>query len=53
MILLSDFMTKFAYFVGDKENAVLYSQQNNAMKANLHNLLFNEETGLYTDWADK
>jgi hypothetical protein len=52
MILLSEFMSKFAYLVGDKENGYLYSQQNIQMKANLHNLLFNEDTGLYTDYAD-
>ena len=52
MILLSEFMSKFAYLVGDKENGFVYSQQNIQMKSNLHNLMFNDDTGLYTDYAD-
>ncbi len=52
MILLSDFMSRFAYLAGDKENGYIYSQQNKQMTANMHNLLFNDDTGLYVDYAD-
>ena len=53
MIILSDFMSRFAYLAGDKENGDLYSQQNSKITANLHNLLFNDDIGLYVDYADK
>ena len=51
MILLSDFMARFADFVGNQTESYTYREESNQMLKNLHTLSFNTETGLYTDWA--
>jgi hypothetical protein len=51
MVQLSSFMTDQAFIAGNISDALVYSNENKKIKANLENMIYNEETGLYTDFA--
>ena len=51
MALLSNFMSEQALINGNSSAAIIYSLDNKSIKNNLESMVYNEETGLYTDFA--
>jgi hypothetical protein len=51
MALLSSFMSDQALINGNSSAALIYSLDNKSIKQNLESMVYNEETGLYTDFA--